>query len=42
MNEVWSDENTFVINGMKFCLIRQNFNDARTTKDSIALIKTAG
>ena len=41
-DEIWSDEDTFVINGMKFCLIRQNFNDARTTKDSVALIKNRG
>jgi cephalosporin hydroxylase len=42
MDEIWSDEDTFVINDMKFCLIRQNFNDHRTTKDSIALIKSRG
>ena len=41
-DEIWSDEDTFVINGMKFCLIRQNFNDARTTRDSVALIKNRG
>src|SRR5262245_21442420 len=42
MNEVWSDENNFVINNMKFNLIRQNFNDARTTKDTVAIIKNRG